>query len=73
MAAQVCTRHTDLYTFFYGLMLLYTREQQESENGRSSSIKGDLELQYELFTSIEVCKFKLQLLSIDPMSKGKVF
>lgn len=64
--------HTHTH-IFYDSLLLYTREQHESENGASSWMKANLELQHERFISTEVCKSKLQLLPIVPMSKGKAF
>lgn len=68
----IIEKHTHTH-IFYDSLLLYTREQHVSENGASSWMKADLELQHERFISTEVCKSKLQLLPIVPMSKGKAF
>ena len=70
--------HTWAHTRLYDLIelnhvSLYTRRQHECGNGKSSSMEADPEPRRELFTSIEVCKFELTLLSIVAMSKGNAF
>ena len=74
-AATHARTHMRAHTLVYDLIeqnhvSLYTRRQHECENGKSCSMKVDLELRPELSPSIEVCKFKLTRLSIVAMSKG---
>lgn len=68
---DACWSHTWLHksTFLYDPLLLFS--QHKPENRRRGLMTAEQGLQYALFTSVEICKFKLQPLSIVPTSKGK--